>query len=147
MANQNEIIRIGQTTVRFLLEGSDTNGLMAMFEFTVPAGARVPLPHSHTHYDETVYGLEGIITFTVNGTPVDIKPGEICFIPRGAVHGFSNNTQLLVKALGVVTPAAIGPDFFRGSAEIVNSGDPLAMEKMKALFIKYGIVPALPPQT
>ena len=44
MANQTEIIRVGQIEIRFLLEGKDTNGQLAMFEFTVPAGARVGCP-------------------------------------------------------------------------------------------------------
>ena len=50
----------------------------------------------------------------------------------------SNSTA---KALGIVTPAAIGPQFFKDSAEIVNAGGPPDMEKMKVVFEKYGIVP------
>src|SRR5512145_1517300 len=109
---KNEIIRIGRIEIRFLLESADTNGSLAMFEFTVPAGAKVPLPHSHVRYDETIYGVEGIMTFTVDGKKVDIGPGEFCFIPRGAVHGFNNLKQADAKALAVVTPALIGPEFF-----------------------------------
>src|SRR5213079_185308 len=53
---KNEIIRVGQIGIHFLLESADTNGSVAMFEFTVPVGAKMPLPHSHKHYDETIYG-------------------------------------------------------------------------------------------
>src|SRR5262245_41431804 len=35
--SKSEIIRIGQTEVKFLLEAADTNGSVAIFEFTVPA--------------------------------------------------------------------------------------------------------------
>ena len=38
-----------------------------MFEFLVPVGAKVPLPHYHESFDETIYVLEGIMTFTVDG--------------------------------------------------------------------------------
>ena len=38
---ENEIIRVGQIGIRFLLESADTNGSVAMFEFTVPVGARI----------------------------------------------------------------------------------------------------------
>jgi quercetin dioxygenase-like cupin family protein len=144
MANQNEIIRVGQIEIRFLLEGKDTNGQLAMFEFTVPAGARVPAPHSHTHYDETIYGLEGVMTFTVNGQPRDIAAGETCFIPRGAVHGFNNLKPASAKALAVVTPALIGPEFFREMAAIVNAGGPPDLEIVKAVMTRHGLVPALP---
>jgi quercetin dioxygenase-like cupin family protein len=140
----NEIIRIGQIGIRFLLDAADTNGSLAMFEFTVPVGAKVPLPHSHRHYDETIYGVAGVITFTVEGKAVDIAPGESCFIPRGAVHGFNNLQQTEAKALAVVTPALIGPDFFKESAAIINAGGPPDIEKLKAVLIRHGLEPAMP---
>jgi len=78
---KTESIKAGQITIDFLLEAADTNGSAAMFEFTVPASAKVPLPHYHEHFDETIYGLSGILTFTVDGKTIDIVPGETCFIP------------------------------------------------------------------
>src|SRR5206468_6961520 len=142
---KNEIIRVGQIEIKFLLEAADTNGSVAMFEFTVPVGARMPLPHSHKHYDETIYGVEGVITFTVEGKPVHIGPGESCFVPRGAVHGFNNLKQTDVKALAIITPALLGPDFFKEAAAIVNAGGPPDVEQLKAVMAKHGLVPAMPP--
>jgi len=141
---KNEIIRVGQIEVKFLLESADTNGAVAMFEFTVPVGARMPLPHSHRHYDETIYGVEGVMTFTVEGKTVDIGPGESCFIPRGVVHGFNNLKQTDAKALAIITPALLGPDFFKEVAAVVNTGGPPDVEKVKAVMLKHGLVPAMP---
>ena len=146
MAQEGEIIRVGQIEIRFLLEGKDTHGQVAMLEFTVPAGAKVPMPHYHERYDETIYGLDGVMTFTVNGQPAEIAPGQTCFIPRGAVHGFDNLKQSSAKALAVVTPALIGPDFFREMAAVVNAGGPPDLEKMKAVMTRHGLVPALTPK-
>ena len=142
MSHENEIIRVGQIEIRFLIEGRDSNGQLAMFEFTVPAGARVPMPHSHERYDEIIYGLEGVVTFTVNGKPTDIGPGQTCFIPRGAVHGFNNFKQERAKALTVVTPALIGPEFFRDIAAIINAGGPPDLERIKTVMNRHGLVPA-----
>jgi quercetin dioxygenase-like cupin family protein len=135
-----DIIRIGQVEVRFLHEAADTNGTMAMIEFTVPAGSKVPLPHSHERYDETIYGVEGVITFTVGGKTVHIGPGESCFIPRGVVHGFNNLKPTDAKALAIVTPGLLGPDFFREAAAIVNAGGPPDLEKLKAVMARHGLV-------
>ena len=146
MPQEKENIRAGQIEVRFLLESKDSNGQLAMFEFTVPVGAKVPLPHSHAHYDETIYGLEGVLTFTVNSKPRDIVAGETCFIPRGAVHGFNNLKPADAKALAVVTPALIGQDYFREITAIVNAGGPPDLEKIKAVMTKHGLVPALPQE-
>jgi quercetin dioxygenase-like cupin family protein len=139
---KNERIRVGQIEIRFLLESADTNGALAAFEFTVPPGAKVPLPHSHRHYDETIYGVDGVVTFTVEGKAMDIGPGESCFIPRGAVHGFNNLGPASATGLAIITPARLGPDFFRETAAIVNAGGPPDVEKLKAVMAKHGLVPA-----
>ncbi len=141
---KNETIRVGQISIRFLLEAVDTNGSLAMFEFIVPAAAKMPVPHYHKEYDETIYGLEGVMTFTVEGKPVEIGPGQSCFIPRGAVHGFTNQKQTQAKALAVVTPALLGSNFFKDMAAIVNAGGPPDVEKMKAVMLKHGLVPVIP---
>ncbi len=52
MPRGKEIIRVGQIEIRFPLENKDTDGRLAVFEFTVPAGAKVPVSHSHERYDE-----------------------------------------------------------------------------------------------
>jgi quercetin dioxygenase-like cupin family protein len=141
---QNEIIQVGQIGVRFLLDAAATGGAVAMFEFTVPAGAKVPIPHSHKDFDETIYGLEGVLDFTVEGRALRIGPGESCFIPRGAVHGFDNPGQADAKTLAVVTPALIGPGFFREIAAIVAGGGPPDLEKLKTIYARHGLVPAMP---
>jgi len=142
---KNEIIRIGQLGIHFLLEAAETKGSIAMFEFMVPLGAKVPLPHSHEHYDETIYGVEGMLTFIVDGKTINIGPGESYFIPRGAVHGFNNLKETDAKALAVVTPALIGPDFFKETAIIVNAGGPPDLEKLKSILAKHGLVAAPSP--
>jgi quercetin dioxygenase-like cupin family protein len=141
---KRETIKAGQILIDFLLEAADTNGSAAMFEFTVPVGAKVPIPHYHELYDETIYGLEGTITFTVDGEVIDIHPGETCFIPRGAVHGFDNLKQVNAKALAVITPALLGSIFFKEVAEIVNAGGPPDLQKLRLVMTKHGLVPVAP---
>lgn len=143
MTDNKEIITIGQLEIKFLLESSDTNGQLTMFEFYVPAGAKVPLPHYHENFDETVYGLEGIMTFTLDGQTIELEKGQSCFIPKGAVHGFNNLSQENAKALAVSTPGLIGPSYFQELAIIVNAGGPPDIEKMKAVFKKHGLVPVI----
>ena len=143
MSNNKEIIKIGQIEIKFLLEASDTNGEIAMFEFSVPNGVKVPLPHYHESYDEIVYGLEGIMTFTVDGKVIDLEAGQSLFIPRGAVHGFNNLNPQTAKALASVTPGLIGSEYFKEVAEIVNAGGPPDIEKMKLVFKKHGLVPVM----
>jgi quercetin dioxygenase-like cupin family protein len=141
---KKETINCGQVTIDFLLEAADSNGSAAVFEFTVPPGARVPIPHYHENFDETIYGLAGVMTFTVEGKAINITPGETCFIPRGAVHGFNNLKQEDAKALAVITPALLGPIYFKEVGEIVNAGGPPDVEKLKLVMTKHGLVPVMP---
>ncbi len=144
-----ETIHIGPLAIRFLLTGDNSTGSVAMFELSVPGGQRLPAPaHSHDHYEETIYGVDGVITFTVNGEPISIGPGQALCIPRGAIHRFDNNTDRAVKALCVITPAAIGPEFFREMAEVgrAAAGGPPDRARMMEIMLRHGLTPALPPQ-
>jgi hypothetical protein len=57
-----EEIRIGQLAIRYLIEGQASGGSVAVFECDVPAGAKVPAARSHDAYEETIYGLAGVLT-------------------------------------------------------------------------------------
>ena len=144
----DETIRLGPLVVRFLLTGEQSNGSVAIFELTVPAAQRLPVPaHSHDHYEETIYGLDGVMTWTMNGKPIDIGPGQALCIPRGAVHRFDNNGDLDAKSLCVISPAALGPEYFREAAEILKaaSGGPPDRAKMAELMHRYGLTMVAPP--
>src|SRR5215472_9907611 len=143
-----ETIRLGPLTVRFLLTGDNSAGSIAAFEVFVPAAQRLAAPaHSHDHYEETIYGLDGVLTWTVDGKQIDVGPGQALCIPRGAVHRFDNNGSQDVKALCVITPAALGPPYFRESAEVINAaaGGPPDGSKMVEIMRRHGLTPALPP--
>ena len=139
-----EEIRIGGIAVRFLLEGEQTNGELAMFEFDVTAGTKVPAPHSHDGYDETIYGLEGTLTWSVDGDAHEVGPGEVLLIPRGAVHHFDNTGDADARALGVVTPGILGPDYFREMAEVAAAaaGGPPDLAAIGAIMRRHGLTPA-----
>ena len=112
-------------------------------ELTVPAAQRLAAPaHSHDHYEETIYGIEGVLTWTVDGTRVDVGPGQALCIPRGAVHRFDNNGSQDAKALCAITPAAIGPQYFRESAALLNAGGPPDRVKMADIMRRHGLTPA-----
>src|SRR5580698_4693963 len=118
----DETIRLGPLAVRFLLTGDNSTGSIAAFELMVPSGQRLTAPaHSHDHYEETIYGIDGVLTWAVDGKQLDVGPGQALCIPRGAIHRFDNNGIQDVKALCVITPAAIGPQFFREAAQVINA--------------------------
>src|SRR5262245_34599288 len=137
-------INVGELAIRFVVEGDRSAGSVAIFEFDVPAGARVAAAHSHDGYEETIYGVEGTLTWTIEGTPTDVGPGEAVFIPRGAVHHFDNTGAVDARALAIVTPGVLGPDYFREVAAVLDAaaGGPPDLTALAAVMRRHGITPA-----
>jgi quercetin dioxygenase-like cupin family protein len=143
-----EEIKVGEMAIRFLIEGEQSAGSVSMFEFDVPAGAKVAAAHSHDGYEETIYGLEGVLNWTIEGVATDVGPGEALCIPRGAVHHFDNAGDTDAKQLAIVTPGILGPDFFREVGAILDAAvaGPPDLAAIGAVMRQHGLTPA-PPQS
>jgi quercetin dioxygenase-like cupin family protein len=139
-----EEIRLGQLVVRFLLEGSASGGSVAMFQFDVGVGAKVPAAHSHDAYEETIYGLEGVLTMTVEGRKTEIGPRQVLCIPRGAVHRFDNFHDAEAKCLAIISPGILGPGYFREIAAVVKaaSGGPPDHAAIAEVMRRHGLTAA-----
>src|SRR2546428_6588338 len=105
-----EDIRVGSLELRFLCSKHDTAGGLDMLEMTCPPDGRMPVPHYHRDWDETIYGLSGAVTFTVDGKIDEIGPGATLFIPRGVVPGSDNRSTPPAGCLCVLTPAVRRPE-------------------------------------
>jgi len=138
-----EEIRVGELAIRFLLEGGQSDGSVAVFEFDVPAGSKVAAAHSHDGFDETIYGLEGALVWTVEGQAHEVGCGEVLRIPRGAVHQFANTGELGARALAIVTPGILGPDYFREVAAVVDAaaGGPPDPAAIAEVMRRHGLTP------
>jgi quercetin dioxygenase-like cupin family protein len=142
--SMREEIRIGELAIRFLVEGEESGGSVAVFEFDVPVGSKVAAAHSHDGYEETIYGLEGVLTWTIDGEPIDVGPGEVLCIRRGVVHQFDNTHDVDAKALAVVTPGVLGPEYFREVAAILDAavGRPPDFAALGEAMRRHGLTPA-----
>ena len=137
-----EAITVGDLTIRFLVDAHESGGSVAVFEFDVPAGSRVPVAHSHDAYEETLYGLAGVLTWTVDGTEIEVGPGQTLCIPRGAVHHFDNSGTVDATALAIVTPGVLGPDYFREAADVIAAADgPPDVAAIAAVMRRHGLTP------
>ena len=84
-----------------------------------------------------------MLTWTVDGKAIDVGPGQALCIPRGAVHRFDNLGEQDAKVLCVITPAAIGPQYFREVAEVMkaSSGGPPDKAKLVEIMRRHGLTP------
>ena len=146
-AASRELIRVGELAVRFLVEASDSNGTLTVFECFVPANAGMPAPHSHDGFEETIYGLEGTSTWTIGGETVKIGPGDSVCVARGTIHGFTNLGADDVKFLAIASPGVFGSSYFREVGDVLASsaGGPPDFAAIGAVMRSHGLTPAPPP--
>lgn len=141
-ANRLDPIRLGPITVTFSVDAAMSNGSATLSRCDVKAGGGMPVAHSHDAFEETVYGLEGVTTVTVDGQEIEVGPGDSLCIRRGQVHNFVAKDGD-VSFLAVSTPGLFGPGYFLELAELlaVSGGAPDPAE-VGAVMLRHGLTPA-----
>jgi quercetin dioxygenase-like cupin family protein len=137
-------IHVGPIEIRFLVETEDSGGSVTAFECRVPPTVQVAAPHSHDAFEETIYGLEGVSTWTIDGAEREIAPGDAVCIRRGQVHGFVNRGDADTLFLAVATPGVFGPAYFREIGEVIAAaqGGPPDPAGIVAVMLRHGLTPA-----
>jgi len=133
----HNIVRIGELELRFRVAEAGAT----VFEFVVPSRARVPAPHYHLEADEILYGIEGLLTVTVDGATQELGAGDIVFIPRGSIHHHENLHEGVSRTLVVITPGTIGRGYFEEMAEVINTPGKPDLTKVREIMTRHGLVP------
>jgi quercetin dioxygenase-like cupin family protein len=143
----DQTIQAGPIAIRFVVDADDSGGSLTAFECRVPPSVRMPAPHSHDAFEETIYGLEGVSTWTIDGRVREVGPGEAVCIRRGAVHGFVNDGDAEATFLAVATPGVFGPAYFREIGEVAAAaqGGPPDLAAIAEVMRRHGLTPAPPP--
>ncbi|WP_341840466.1 cupin domain-containing protein [Chitinophaga caseinilytica] len=94
---------------RTLIHPEQTNGDIALLEFTLPAGGEPPL-HVHYEEDESFVVLEGRIRLQVGDVITELGPGDAAFAPRKTPHAFNILTPA-AKLLNLITPGKLSGFF------------------------------------
>lgn len=147
MSNQNGVRHVPAGTgpafwgpgdqITFLLTGAETAGAFFLAEAAIPPGGGPPL-HIHHREDESIYVMEGTLTFHAAGKTLKASPGDLIHVPRGTVHGFQNTGNCRARTLVLATPAGL-ENFFAEAFD--PAGDrkadpPAASEAMIARFMQ-----------
>jgi quercetin dioxygenase-like cupin family protein len=137
-------IQLGPITVTFSVDEEMSNGTATLSRCDVAGGAGLPVPHSHDAFEETIYGLEGETTFTVDGEETTVGPGDTLCIRRGQVHDFvagATDTAFLAMA----TPGVFGPDYFLQLRDLIaGSGGAPDPAAIAAVMLRHGLTPVPP---
>jgi quercetin dioxygenase-like cupin family protein len=140
------VIEVGSMKVHFLVEGVDCGGSVSMFESEVPAASVMAAAHSHDGFEETIYGIEGETTWTVDGQEHDVGPGQALCIQRGSVHAFENRRSSDARFLAIATPGVFGAAYFEEIGEVLGAaaGGAPDRDTIERVMRRHGLTPAQP---
>jgi quercetin dioxygenase-like cupin family protein len=137
----HQTIRVGEMSVTFLKTRHETEGAFDLFELTVPPFTRIPLPHIHRKYDETIFGVEGTMTRTLLDKPTEVRRGTTLFIPRGTPHFYANRAHTTARILCLQTPGVLGPEYYLEVAALYRTSPHPNLAGIGTIMSRYGIVP------
>jgi quercetin dioxygenase-like cupin family protein len=150
MAEQTIVHRAGEGQAYWMLGGlyevllssDETSGAATVMQMTMPIGAGPP-PHIHHGVTETVYVVDGTVTYQTDGKRIDIGPGSLFRIPAETLERFEAASKCRV----VVTYEPGGIDkFFAEAGEPAQRREippaptsPPDVDRLVKLGAKYGV--------
>ena len=130
-----------------LLSSDESNGVATVMQMTIPAGMGPP-PHTHPGA-ESVYVLEGTLTYHIGGDTVEGGPGSHFHIPADTLEWFEPTST--VRVLITYMPGGI-EKFFAEAGERAQRREvppaptsPPDVERLAAIGARYGMQIQAPP--
>ncbi|MEU2351349.1 cupin domain-containing protein [Modestobacter sp. NPDC049651] len=114
-----------------------TGGRLGLERFELAPGTVGARPHVHSAHDEYFYVLTGRLMVDTTGGAVELGPGDLAAAPRGAVHGYRNESaDVPVTALCLYTPPGY-EQYFRDVHAAVAAGAEPTPELLAELRSRY----------
>jgi len=126
-----------KTATRFTAPGSLTEGRYGLFRWDMQPRAGGPEPHFHRTFSEAFYVLSGTVSFYDGSAWVAGGAGDFLHVPEGGIHAFSNRTDEAASMLILFVPGTARERYFRGLAEIAESGRTLTADEMTAFLAEH----------
>ena len=119
---------------------ASSSGDLSLMERTLPPGGRQPPPHRHTNCSEAYFGLDGLVTVTVEGASRTLGREDFVLVPRGTGHTFGNRSGEPARLLVIHAPAMDA--YFAELDALWSRQTPPSPEEERALMSRYGMEPA-----
>jgi quercetin dioxygenase-like cupin family protein len=119
---------------RFMVDGQDSGGRVAVIEHRLaPRALAAPL-HRHTNEDEFSYVLEGRVGAQLGEQEVFGEAGYLIFKPRHQWHTFWNAGDQPARILEIISPAGM-EELFR----LIGAHDALDPATLMEFAARYGV--------
>jgi quercetin dioxygenase-like cupin family protein len=126
-ANPRVVWMAGGVCTEIHLVAEDTGGAFCLLVDHPPAGWSLPA-HRHRNEAETIHIVEGEFEMVVDGTRLQLSPGQTIHVPRGVIHSGANVGDQAGRRVLLFSPAGMERFFAEvGSAEPDSEIDPAGM--------------------
>jgi quercetin dioxygenase-like cupin family protein len=126
--------------VRFMIDGARSGGGFSLVEHPLAPRTLGSPVHTHSREDEYSYVLEGSVGLLIGEQPIDARPGDLVFKPRGVPHAFWNATDEPARLLEIISPAGF-EHFFDELGEQIAAAHAVsvaAVPDVAGLAARYG---------
>ena len=120
---------LGHVANRFMIDGADTGGRLAVLQHHFEPKALAAPMHRHHDEDEYTFVLSGRIGAMLGDQEAFGEPGDLIFKPRGQWHTFWNASDEPAVVLEIISPAGL-EDLFKS---FENLTEPPTPEEMASL--------------
>lgn len=122
---------LGGVRDRFVIDGGETGGRLALVEHLFPPRALAAPLHRHHDEDEFTYVTRGRVGALLGDVEVIGGPGDLIVKPRGQWHTFWNAGDEPAACLEIISPGGL-EQAFREMAGLGASLDDDAMAEIAA---------------
>jgi mannose-6-phosphate isomerase-like protein (cupin superfamily) len=124
----------------FKATSSSTGGRFSLMERTLPAGGRMPHPHSHVGNEEAYFVLDGTVEFRVGDQVFEDTAGAFVLVSAGETHTFGNTGSEPARLLVLHSPPLDG--YFEELGRLWASAEPPDRAAELDLMRRHGMEPA-----
>src|SRR5918993_3478445 len=118
------------------VEGAHSDGKLVVYEFTMPPRTAGPPTHTHEHWEEVFYVLDGEVTFLLDGEEHLVPAGGSVFVAGQVPHTFWNAGIRPATNLTVLSPAGL-EHYFDDVSQGIAAGASGA--EVHALMAQHGL--------
>lgn len=134
------VISAAGVDVQFLFDAEDSGGEATAFVTRVTPGGYTLPAHSHD-WDETMFVIDGTLSFVIDGETKEVAAGNAVFIRKGQVHAYENLTDVDSSMLIVSTPGLNHESYFAEVASVLNGADDATKDEgIRAIMDQYGVM-------
>ncbi|MBE7203501.1 MAG: cupin domain-containing protein [Parafilimonas terrae] len=130
-------VAIGGMRVTYLARSDATADAIGIYRVEMDPRTPGAGLHRHARLTETFAVEAGALALHLDGTDLDLGPGDFALVRPGQPHGFANRGDQPVRFTLSFAPALAREGFFEGLAELAAAGRLSDAEAMEDLMLRF----------